>query len=148
MERRRAHEGRIWLATVFMLGLFGGLFARLCWIQGKDGDWYSDMAYRQHHAHVPLAVRRGTIYDAVRKSETYQKLQESFADCTPTPVQGPRPKSLMAQQAEAKAAQDARDVARPRPKTARQRKREADPNDLTSLLSDLGGDDATTASEG
>lgn len=65
MERRRAHDGRMWVATLFILGLFAGLFGRLCWIQGKDANWYRALAHRQHHAKMPLAVRRGTIYDVM-----------------------------------------------------------------------------------
>ncbi|MFW6163021.1 MAG: peptidoglycan D,D-transpeptidase FtsI family protein, partial [Planctomycetota bacterium] len=65
MERRRAHEGRMWVATVSVMGLFAGLFGRLCWIQGKEADTYRALAREQHYAHVPLMVRRGTIYDAV-----------------------------------------------------------------------------------
>ncbi len=65
MERHRAHVGRMWVATAFILSLFGGLFGRLCWIQGKDAGWYRAEADKQHYATVPLLVRRGSIYDAV-----------------------------------------------------------------------------------
>ncbi len=68
MERHRAHEGRMWVATVFVLASFAGLFGRLCWIQGKDADWYRAKAHAQHHAHVPLMVRRGAIQDAVGRA--------------------------------------------------------------------------------
>ena len=64
MERHRAQEGRMWVATVVVLGIFGGLFGRLCWIQGKDADWYRAKAHSQHHALMPLPVRRGTIHDS------------------------------------------------------------------------------------
>ena len=63
MEPQRGHRSRLWVAAVFILALFAGLFGRLCWIQGKDARWYRAMAHRQHHAHVPLAVRRGSLLD-------------------------------------------------------------------------------------
>ena len=75
--------------------------------------------------------------EAVRGSENYKKLRESLKDCTPTPVRGPQPQSLMARQAEEKAAQEARDAARPRTKTARQKKREADPGMVGDVLGDM-----------
>jgi len=81
MERHRAHEGRLWVATVFILGLFGGLLGRLCWIQGKDGSLYRALAHRQHHVRVPLAVRRGVVYDREgRELATSVQVPSAFAN--------------------------------------------------------------------
>ena len=72
--------------------------------------------------------------NAVTASETYQRLQESFKDCTPTPVESPRPQSLMKREAEAKAAQEARVDVKRQPKTPRQQKREEDPPSVGQVL--------------
>ena len=63
MEPQRGHQGRLWVASIFILGLFAGLLGRLCWIQAKDGQWYRTMARRQHHTRLPLSVRRGSLLD-------------------------------------------------------------------------------------
>ena len=63
MDARRGHKSRVYAVVAVMLATYGALFGRLCVIQVRDGEYYSELAAAQHTSTVRLSERRGLITD-------------------------------------------------------------------------------------